>query len=229
MSNPSFVQSNSTQGTTTNSLAFGANVTAGNLIIAIIAGQIDNGVTPSPSMFVDSQGNTWTTVYFDSTYGDWIGYAVAGSTGADTVYFYPGGDNTPLGVDCSLFSIIEVTNWSTVDTQQALGWLAGASANPFTWTDTAAQNNELAIGYMAYYSYPGAGSPTVIPDAPWNALYNSGQGAVVWAVVPSGTVTFSLGQTGGLGYYHHGDILIKGPSAAPSGVTNSLMMVGLGI
>jgi hypothetical protein len=39
-------------------------------------------------------------------------------------------------------------------------------------------------------------------------------------IIPSGT----NGWTGGLGSYHHGDILIKGPSAAPSGVTNSLMI-----
>ena len=105
------------------SLSFPSNVTAGNLLVALIWTQSGSAITSSVT---DTQGNTWTKA-IGPTQRRQLWYTVAGSSGANTITYsgtatfmtmtaiaeYSGNSASPLDSTASAGDHIGSTTWDT--------------------------------------------------------------------------------------------------------------------
>jgi hypothetical protein len=172
---PSFVQGNTT-GDTSNSttLSFSSNVTAGNALYAAVFDGSGSGHTLT---FIDSQGNSWTTIASASlaTDGDTIavGCAIAASSGADTVTFAVNGSTTAL-----VGSVYEVANATCTSdvTPISLDTLAQTACNSGSLTTATA--NDLLFGFCGIAH----NQPSLSAGSGWSDGSSSGSESLVYGL-----------------------------------------------
>jgi hypothetical protein len=141
------------------SLAFGSSVTAGNLLVAFVFRDTPNWPTCTVS---DSRGSTWhyATNNFNTSASVQLFWAVAASSGADTVTVSTSTDNNG-------FLIYEVSGLSATTPQDVI-------AAPFNTTTSAVlKGNDLSglastTDWVAYWAGYGPASAST-PGAPWTA------------------------------------------------------------
>lgn len=204
-----FVQgrNNTTNTASPATLAYNSNNTAGNLLI--ITGRGNSGTTAVS--ISDSQGNTWANFQLNqsSGYRFFMGYALNCKAGANTLTVAGGGG-------LLTYAIAEYSGVLAFDTQTSA--IAGG-ANPSSGNITTAVANELLIGVIGLTSATttagtgftlrqgGAMSTSCIEDKFTNSA-------------GSNAATFTTTAGGGIG--------IMAFTPKPSGVPNSLMMMGCG-
>lgn len=145
MPTPTLVQATATYNTSASSLAlaYGSNVTAGNLLVVSFSAHGLDGSTTTASI-ADTRGNIWTLAgpllyYSPFTQGLCTWYAVAASSGADTVTVTLSASQTQLRM-----TVQEFSNVNSLDqTSQATG--SAYPLNSGSKTTTAA--NEIVFGW----------------------------------------------------------------------------------
>lgn len=175
------VQSADAPGTNTAVVAFGSNVTAGNLIV-VMGGPYANGGVPTETVtgVTDSQGNTYTFVRGPDNDGQhtkgYIYVATAGSTGACTVTLTCSG--TPAGGGC-IAGVFEVSGTSpTIETSNGGG---GTSSGTVTGPSLTVAGAALLIAFQFSFATTNSsnnngwtGSVTVNGDGIGNKAVTAG-------------------------------------------------------
>lgn len=124
-------------------VAFGANVSANNLLLALLFGYANSNASASVS---DTRGNTWTRIGSIVTGGDGslyldAFYCIANGAGADTVTYNAAGS--------SYMSLIiaEYSGIATTSPLDVAGSSTGSSTSPST-SITTTNANDLIIGWV---------------------------------------------------------------------------------
>lgn len=176
-------------GNNATSLAFGSNVTSGNLLIVVI-GSANSSLSVLPNVS-DTLGNTWTKVKGNNS-GDGvaIAYAFANGSGATTVSISAG---SGAGNSMPQFTSILVAEFSSANLSSTVDVSAGGSSAPSL---TLTQGYDLVISgsYYASSTAAAATSPEVVFQN--TSLTNSTAGAWVLATA-IGAFTTSLTAPGG--------------------------------
>lgn len=128
--------SNAVNGAPTVSVAYGSNVTSGNLLVAIVSNDSND---QSPSTVSDTRGNTWTLAQshlaIDGFAGTSLYYATANATGPNTVTWSVGGG---AAADLMIF-VMEYSGIPSPTLDQTS--IGGASPGSITTTNA----NEVII------------------------------------------------------------------------------------
>jgi hypothetical protein len=161
----------------THALTYTSNVTAGNLLIAFLANNIAGTLSVA-----DSQLNSWAIAAGPVAGGYAIGglvlaFAIAGSTGADTVTF----STTGAGFTTTIMQIAEFAGSATTAPQDGAGVTAtSGGTNTPTINITTGVANDLVIGACN----PASGS-TETGGSGWTQLGGSASYGMIYQVVTS--------------------------------------------
>jgi hypothetical protein len=206
-----FIQSNyvdvySGTGRLTDTVAYSSNVTAGDLLVCVATAQ-----TASPSSVADTQGNTWTALpVIAANENVRLFYAIAGSTGANTVtitysasnavytaaciaeysgYSYLGPSNSAKAAGTS--GSCNSGNISLTQTALVIGY---ATLGFQTWTAGSGFTARLSSGPLLFEDVVGAAVGTTSASATFTPTYSSNYGCGVVAFYPDSSLPTFIPQ-----------------------------------
>lgn len=163
-----FVQSNfAVGGVNGGSIAYSSNVTAGDLLIAVL----DAVATASPvTTMSDTQGNVWSAIapFTESGSGDGlcIWWCVAKSTGANTVSMTFSNSGTQSMLYVAEYSGVNALDVSALGQAVSTSWSSGGATTNFP--------NELVIGIGCGVNGSGSGALTAGAGFTARASHNLG-------------------------------------------------------
>lgn len=211
---PAYVQSRATTFSSTATLAFSSNNTAGNMLLVFV------GNAAAGSTISDSQGNSYTQLFSNSSASynsqrqvGW--YALNCKVGANTVIIGTPGTNQ---------SII-IAEYSGVATSSALDQnvlSVGATTHIFSGGIKPTNSSFLLLGFGSNVTSDN-NSPT--PDGTWTSV--TSQDGNLFLAYQSGTAgPYGFGGTYSTEIQWYAAIAAFGPPVI--GIPNSLMMAGSG-
>lgn len=172
---PTFVQSATTGTSSTSStLAFPSNVTAGDALYAVI---YDGSSSTDTLTFTDSQANSWTTTKSASltTDGDTIavGCAIAGASGSDRVTFKVNGSTA-----ANFGSVFEVANATCTPDVTPISSDTSAQTACNSGSLTTVTANDLLVGFCGLQNQ----QTSLSPGSGWSSGSTSGTGGEIYAL-----------------------------------------------
>lgn len=209
-------------GSATNSVAFGVNVTLGNLLV-VVAGSLDaaGGVTFAVS---DTQGNVYSSLALvDGNPGGGgraqVFYCIAKATGANTVTI----------TTASATPQIAIHEFSVVTTKDASTSATGAGAAQDSGGATTNSAAELLFGYSLHFAVAISG---LVPGPGWTQAVLLGPSLTLLTeyqvVAATGTFNATSTSSGGKSFTDIWIAQIVTFSAGGGAVVHNMSMMGCG-